>query len=171
MNICPTCDEEFLEHVNLCSTCGEKLIKAEERASKTNIAQISKEDLLKEETVSLSEGSLEHCREFEKILSKSQIPVVVYPAKLGCDDHNTATLGASCAMKYLVLVREIDLGRCKDALEGQFHAAVSREGQGNYVSDVVDISQEEIVCPACGEKGALNNGECRACGLFLGEHN
>jgi hypothetical protein len=169
MNICPSCDEEFLDHVSLCSTCGKKLIQAEHRLNTNDINKLrTKEELLKQETVALSEGSLDHCREFEKILNKSHIACVVYPAKLGCDDHSTA-LGASCAVKYLVLVSPADIENCQKALEGHFNSQVVREGQGDFVREIVDISQEEVSCPACGERSALVKGECRSCGLFLGE--
>lgn len=170
MNICPRCDSEFLDHVSLCSTCHEKLIKAVDRSvlDPANNTLVSKEDLLKEETVPLIEGSLDQCRELEKILKKAEIPALVFPAKLGCDD-NSATLGSSCAVKYLLLVRPNDVGRCAQALDGQFQAQVAREGQGDFSREVVDIGQSEITCPACNERGPLKNGECGFCGLFLGE--
>jgi len=170
MNICPRCDSEFLDHVSLCSTCHEKLIKAVDRSplDPANNNFISKEDLLKEETVPFIEGGLDQCREFEKILNRAQIPAVVFPAKLGCDD-NSATLGSSCAVKYLLLVRPNDLARCAQAVDGQFNDQVAREGQGSFSREAVDISQSEITCPACNECGPLKNGECSFCGLFLGE--
>mgnify|MGYP000396718311 CR=1 FL=1 len=31
------------------------------------------------------------------------------------------------------------------------------------------IPDSTITCPACGHTGALVNGECADCGLFLGE--
>jgi len=172
MNICPTCDSEFLDHVSLCGTCHTKLIKAIDRSplDPANNTLVSKEDLLKEETAVLSEGSLDQCRELEKILTKAQIPALVYPAKLGCDD-NSATLGASCAVKYLVLVRPNDMERCVQALAGQFDAQVAREGQGRFSNEIIDISQSEVTCPACNERAPLKNGECVSCGLFLGAHN
>jgi hypothetical protein len=172
MNICPTCNAEFLDHVSLCSTCHEKLIKTVDRSplDPANNTLASKEDLLKEETAVFAEGSLDHCREFEKILHRAQIPALVYPAKLGCDD-NAATLGSSCGVKYLVLVRPGDLERCARAVDGQFFAQVAREGQGNLNRGVVDLEQSEVTCPACNERGPLKEGECSFCGLFLGEHN
>ena len=170
MNICPTCDSEFLDHVSFCGTCHERLIKAIDRSplDPANNTLVSKEDLLKEESMVFAEGTLEQCREFEKILMRSQIPSVVYPAKLGCND-DTAALGSSCAVKYLVLVRPGDLERCARAVDGQFLAQVDREGQGILNRDVIDISQSEVTCPACNERGALKDGECSFCGLFLGE--
>lgn len=168
MKICQNCREEFLEHVEYCTDCDEKLVSnVGEVSVSTPATMLSKEELLKGETVALLEGALESCRELEKILVKSNISAVVYPVKLGCDD-NAATLGASCSVKYMVLVRVEDVDRCKEALEGRFHEQVAREGLGRFVQDSVDISQSEISCPACEQRGALKNGECSSCGLFLG---
>jgi hypothetical protein len=165
MNICPRCNEEFLDHVSMCTTCNEKLIKEH---VKVQIQSLSKDELLQQETMVLSEGSLDHCREFEKILQEANIPALVYPAHLDCND-NAATLGATCSTKYLVLISPTSIERSQQALESHFHAHLSREGQGAFVRDIVDIGQSEIICPACGEEGALKEGECSFCGLFLGE--
>lgn len=170
MKICPSCREEYLDHIDMCAACQENLLTDDEfhDVPRSLGKLLSKEELLRETTVPLMEGGLTQCREMEKILKDAQISSMVYPVDLGCNEHG-ATVGTTCAMKYMVLVRESDLRACKTALEGQFLAQVAREGQGQFVHDVVDLSNEEIQCPACGEQGALNKGECTSCGLFLGE--
>jgi hypothetical protein len=45
---------------------------------------------------------------------------------------------------------------------------LAREGAGVPLADAVDLSQPEVSCPACGHKGALVEGACGDCGLFLG---
>ncbi len=170
MKICPSCREEYLEHIELCGVCKERLLTAEEAHAmpQSSGKLLSKEELLKEETVALMEGGLIQCREMEKVLKGAHISSAVYPVNAGCNDHNSPASGG-CATKYMVLVRESDIGACKEALEGQFLAQVAREGQGHFVHGTIDLNDHEIVCPACGEHGALNQGECPSCGLFLGE--
>lgn len=170
MKMCPSCREEYLDHIEYCGACKAQLLTDDEvQAMPRSVGKfLSKEELLRETTVPLMEGGLTQCREMEKILKDAQISSMVYPVDLGCNDHG-ATVGTTCAMKYMVLVRESDIGACKMALEGQFLAQVAREGQGQFVHGVIDLSHDEILCPACGEQGALNQGECPSCGLFLGE--
>lgn len=169
MKICPSCRGEYLEHIEICFTCKEPVFGINEMPEKTSDALLSKEELLREETIALVEGGLVQCREMEKILEKAKISSAVYPVNVGCNDHNAA-LGTGCSMKYMLLVRERDLGACKTALEGRFLEQVNKEGQGgSFNMNVIDLSAAEIECPACGEKGALKEGECASCGLFLGE--
>jgi hypothetical protein len=170
MKICPSCREEYLDHIELCYSCKETLMSAEEAQMRphTSGKLLSKEELLREVTVPLVEGGLVQCREMEKVLKNAQISSAVFPVNLGCDDHGS-NKGGGCAVKYMVLIRESDIGACKLALEGQFLAQVAKEGQGHFVPGTIDLNDQEISCPACGEHGALNQGECASCGLFLGE--
>jgi hypothetical protein len=39
---------------------------------------------------------------------------------------------------------------------------------GSFNSVAIDLSASEVECPACGHKGALKDGACEDCGLFLG---
>lgn len=167
MKICPRCREEYLDSIEICKPCDSMLMTEEEALGQPeNPTAISKEALLEQDTVPFLEGALGQCREVEKILYHAQIPCLVYPKDLGCQDHKT--IGTTCSMQYYLLVKESDIPRSKKALEQRFMDQVAKEGQGAYVHDVVDSAAEHIVCPACGEKGALENDECQSCGLFLG---
>ncbi|MCA9506894.1 MAG: hypothetical protein KC505_00555 [Myxococcales bacterium] len=172
MKICPSCKDEYLDYIEVCYVCDKKLLSEEEaKVAPPNADRLlSKEELLKEVTVPLVEGGLSQCRELERILEKSRISSAVYPVNLGCNDGSAVVGTTSCSMKYVLLVKESDVGACKEALEGQFHAQVAKEGKGQVVNEVIDLSQEMISCPACGESGELKEGECAFCGLFLGEH-
>lgn len=168
MKICPSCEEEFVDHMKMCPDCDQALLSEfDMQEAPKKEAMTSKEELLQAETFPLIEGSLTTCRELEGILSKAKIPSAVYPASLKSED-NAATLGSAAALKYLLLVGVEDVERCKQLIEGRFHDQVAREGQGKFVSEIVDLSADEISCPACQERGALINGECPSCGLFLG---
>ena len=72
------------------------------------------------------------------------------------------------ALKVGVMVAEEDVGRAADVLRKQFEALLKKEGSGALVAEAIDLSQSEITCPACGHKGALVDGACADCGLFLG---
>lgn len=168
MKICPGCNEEFLDHIEICPHCQEKLVSeieayAIDRSAKKNL--LSKEDLLQAETIPLIEGALNHCREIERVLNKAFIPCAVYPLSLAADQGGT--LGSANEMKYVLLIKEGDLEQAKAALDGKFYDEVAKEGKGNFVTEVIDLSQAEITCPACQEIGPLVNGECANCGLYL----
>lgn len=168
MKICPSCREEFLDHIEMCEICQEKLVSEFAVADlSADDQEISKEALLQGETLAFLEGSLASCREVEKVLKRSKIACAVYPASLECGS-SPATLGASCDMKYLLLIRPDDLELAKNALEGQFSEQVLREGQGDYVTSAINLNDDVVTCPACGEVAPLKDGECENCGLFLG---
>jgi hypothetical protein len=166
MKICGECREEYVEHVAICHHCKVPLLSPEELAKSGKLHGKKMREVEAESAKGLLEGSLASCREVERILKKSMLPCLVYPLSL-CADHN-ATLGTSCSTNYVVLVNESDIEDCKNALLGHFQEDVSREGQGTFVSDVIDLSNDEVQCPACGERGALLEGACAECGLFLG---
>lgn len=172
MKICPSCREEFLDHIARCNGCHVDLVlehQVEEFARPSDL--LSKNELLESETAAFVEGSLTHCREIEKILLKSLVSCAVYPLSLGCDDDHKAALGASCDKKYVVLIRVVDVDKAKLALEGQFSAQVAKEGRGQFVTGAIDLAHDVVTCPACGETNPLKEGECPVCGLVLGMDN
>jgi hypothetical protein len=166
MKICPSCREEFLDHIDLCTSCAQKLVSDFEALPKSS-ELIDKEALLQGETIPLLEGPIAQCRELEKILIKASISCAVYPVSLTCDSHGQ-TLGSACDMKYMILIRPDDLTHAREAIESQFLATVAKEGQGEASRHVINLEDEQVTCPACFEVGPLNNGECAACGLVLG---
>ncbi len=168
MKICPRCREEYLDTIISCSPCQEELVREQDVHISAKTGLLSKEELLSHETVALLEGSLDSCRELEKTLTKAKISSAVYPKTLSCDD-NAATLGASCSLKYMLLVRVDDVQACQEALHGSFTEQIAREGKGKFIADTINLEDTEIQCPACGHQAALNQGECVSCGLFLGE--
>lgn len=166
MKICPQCREEFLESVLHCTDCKESLVDSMGFVEKPSSDLLSKEELFKSEMIPFVEASLSQCREVERILARSCVSCAVYPVSLSASGNET--LGTTSDGKYAVLIREADLDAAKQAMEGKFHADVAKEGQGNATGDVIDLEQAEITCPACGERGELDNGDCRVCGLHLG---
>lgn len=168
MKICPSCQEEYLDHIEKCVGCHEALIsELDAKNVRPQNALLTKEDLLNSDMVPFVEGSLAHCREMEKVLLKSRISCVVYPVSLS-SDGNAATLGSASEMKYIVLLRESDVEAAKEALLGKFHDEVAKEGKGSFVRDAIDLTKDSVTCPACEHTGALADGECQNCGLFLG---
>lgn len=168
MKVCPCCREEYLDTISSCSSCREVLVSEQDLKMKPRTDSLSKEELLSHETEALLEGSLDSCRELEKVLKKAQISSAIYPKTLGCDD-NAATLGSACSLKYMLLVRSKDMQACQEALHGNFTEQVAREGKGSFVVNTLNLEDAEIHCPACGHQAALSQGECVSCGLFLGE--
>jgi hypothetical protein len=166
MKICPQCHDEFLESIERCASCNVSLVSHfEAQAIPKKEAIMSKEDLLKDAAVFIEAG-LNQCLELEKVLLKAKIACGVYPATQNCE-NDAKTLGATCDMKYFLLVKASELEGAKNALEGQFIAQVAKEGQGHFVTDVVNLDENIITCPACGESNELKDGECPICGLCL----
>jgi hypothetical protein len=88
------------------------------------------------------------------------------PATLGRDDHCTK----GCSPKAFLLVRRDDLPRVQALLEAQWAELLADVGDGDVVPAGVGIEaagDAEPPCPACGHRGALEDGACRECGLQL----
>jgi len=169
MKVCPTCSEEFLDHVDSCGHCHEKLSsEAEIKERFVHDVSLSKDALLKEDVINFIEGGLSQCREFERILGTAKIASIIYPCDLA-GERRTDNLGSTGDKKYMVLLKSADIERAKAALEGRFSEQVAKEGQGKYKNEVIDLANDIITCPACAETNPLKDGECPICGLFLGE--
>src|SRR5580704_11886264 len=147
MKICPTCKEEFLDHITSCVSCDKNLVEEHELALvPQNI--LSKEEFLQSETVVFTEGVLQQCREMEKILSKALVPCAVFPVSLDTKEPSLdkfqakAAIGSTQDMRYCLLVRLEDIELAQKALAGHFHDQVIKEGQGKLVTHVVDLGQE-----------------------------
>jgi hypothetical protein len=106
---------------------------------------------------------LSACREVEAALLDAGVPCM-----LGTDTEDGEPLAAG-AMKIGVMVAEDDLARVSAVMKARFEALVAQEGIGQFRTDAIDVTAAEVTCPACGHTGALVNGECADCGLFLGE--
>lgn len=163
---CPRCKAEYFSHVATCADCLVPLLSEQEFAQKDT--QVQPNDPYLKNPIVFNQGPLDDLKEMANVLKKSLIRSAVLPETLSADD-NAATLGAATQKKYLLLIDENDLEGAKRTLEDIFAQAVHKEGQGSLVRDVVNLEQSEITCPACNETGALENGECASCGLFLGE--
>lgn len=166
MKICPKCREEFLEQVTTCTDCKEPLVGSLDSVAANTTSLLSKEELFGVEMVAFTEGALPQCREIEKTLTRAKISCAVYPVNIAAQGDQT--LGTTADLKYMVLIREEDLEQARGAMEGKFFAEVEREGQGNVSREAIDLEQQEITCPACGETGPLVDGDCQVCGLHLG---
>lgn len=163
---CPRCKAEYFSHVEQCADCRVPLVGEQDVAN--HHAQGQANDPYLPNPIVFNQGALDGLKEIALALQKSHIRSAVLPEKLTADD-NAATLGAAAQKKYLLIISESDLEGAKKALEDMFAEAVQKEGRGVLVRDVINLEQSEVTCPACGETGALENGECTSCGLFLGE--
>lgn len=166
MKICPSCKEEFIDEIMSCALCQKDLLDENDaHLAESEPGLLSKEELLKSETVAFTEGPIAQCREFEKILGRALISSAIYP--LNFDAGNQA-LGSATEAKYCLLVRSVDIEAAQLALSGHFQAQIIKEGHGVHRHEAVDLSQEFITCPACLESITLVDGDCPSCGLTLG---
>lgn len=168
MKICLSCKGEYLDQIEECGTCNEPLVTEEEALmAPSKETLLSKEELFESEMLPFTEGGISQCRDVEKILAAANISCAVYPLDLKAAD-NVATIGSASDKKYLLLIRAEDVDLAKKAMEGQFSREVAKEGKGAFSTEAIDLSNDTVLCPACGEQGPLNDGECSNCGLFLG---
>ena len=90
------------------------------------------------------------------------------PCYVEADADEGEPLAIGGAMKVGVIVAESDVPKVGDLLKRRFEDLVKKEGVGSFNVAAIDLSAAEIECPSCGHKGALANGACGDCGLFLG---
>ncbi|OGQ26297.1 MAG: hypothetical protein A2138_17360 [Deltaproteobacteria bacterium RBG_16_71_12] len=66
------------------------------------------------------------------------------------------------------MIAVADLPRAGELLRRRFEQLIAKEGVGSFNTEAIDLSAAEVQCPACGHAGALAEGACADCGLFLG---
>lgn len=156
---CTSCQGEFLNDMKTCSSCRIDLVSKDDYLAKI----IEKKSICstKEDLLSFFEGGLSQVREIEGLFNKAGIPSLLKGHSQDCDKKG-------CGASFSLWLRSEDMKDAEALLQKRFHGEVQREGQGALVTEAVDLSLEQIKCPACHEIGPLKEGECSCCGLFLG---
>jgi hypothetical protein len=160
--VCPKCGGAFRAGFTRCVPCKVELV---DRAA-FEAGLIARDDprqaLAGKKTVTVVQASLPACREIERALLDAGIPAMVRT-----ENEEGEALSAG-TLKIGVVVAEDDLARVGVVMKARFEALIRAEGVGSFKTEAIDISAAEVECPACGHTGALKDGECADCGLFLG---
>ncbi len=161
--MCPRCGGVFRAGFERCANCKVDLV---DRATyEAGVAAM--DDPLKalagKKTVPVVHASLSACREIERALLDKGIACALVT------DAEDGDMLAAGAMKIGVIVAEEDLPRVAELMKARFESLIHKEGVGTFKTDAIDVTADEVECPACGHKGPLKAGECADCGLFLGE--
>jgi len=120
------------------------------------------------ELIAAAEGLMDGARELERQLLENDIPSLLQrpPEKACCGDG-----GCACGMKLQVLVREEDVPKVQQLMHAEWIEAVRREGTLGEDLQLMKLAPPEEgaepPCPACGHLGALVEGCCGDCGLYL----
>jgi hypothetical protein len=160
--VCPACGGGFRAGFLRCTPCGVDLVEESllaEQKTKIDSPRAALEGVKK---VAVVHAGIAACREIERALLDSGVPCYVE-----ADAEEGEALAAG-AMKVGVIVAESDVPRVGDIMKQRFEDLVKKEGTGSFNVEAIDLSAAEIACPACGHRGALNNGACADCELFLG---
>jgi hypothetical protein len=160
--VCPSCGSRFRAGFVRCDACKADLVDDESYATAQRAKSKPRAALEGKKTVAIVHAGLPACREIERALLADGVPCFVDAV---AEEGEALAPGA---LKVGVMVAEEDVGRAADVLRKQFEALLKKEGSGALVAEAIDLSQSEITCPACGHKGALVDGACADCGLFLG---
>tara|TARA_Y100001954_G_scaffold227410_1_gene270471 strand:+ start:104 stop:616 length:513 start_codon:yes stop_codon:yes gene_type:complete len=164
MRVCPDCGAEYRTGFLECGDCKVALIEPNTSPAMVMAQKESPKAILeKVETTPIVEASLDACREIERELLEHQI--TAYVAGVTTDD---AALGSANVSRFSVVIAAEDLAKASELLKGRFEALAAQEGIGSLNAEPIDLSNEIITCPACGHQGALVEGACEDCGLFLG---
>ena len=162
--VCPSCAGEFRAGFIVCQGCDAALIPKELYLDQKRHLDDPRLALAGRATTHVVEAGLSTCREIEAALLAAGIPAYVDAAS---EDGEPLSPGA---MKVGVVVAEEDLPRVAGLMRARFEGLLRSEGvgMGIFHADPIDLSLAEITCPACGHVGALSEGTCADCGLFLG---
>jgi hypothetical protein len=149
-----------------CNSCQIPLVDPSELGgTSTPVAGSPRELLANVETGIIPQPHLAAAREFEGMLLDEDIPCFVHAEEADQD----VALGSSSVISYGVTIARTDLDKVQAIFQEHFADSLSREGMdATLQTEAVDLDADEVTCPACGNQGALNDGECTDCGLFLG---
>jgi hypothetical protein len=160
--LCPSCGASYRQGFTECHSCHVALVDAATYAANHAARGDPRAELADKKLVPIVHAGLSACREIERALLEQGVPCFL---DASADEGD---LGAPGALKVGVLIAEDDLARAGAVLRARFEGLVAQEGIGSFKTEAIDLSADEVECPACGHKGALKDGECADCGLFLG---
>ncbi len=134
-----------------------------EYTEETNvIEEIIELDPENDDLVTVFISDLQNCRERLEELHEEGIPSVI----VAFEDHISA-MGPPVLQ---LLVRREDIEDVAEIFKEIWEEVLDTEGVTTTTSDVIDFSQDTIVCPGCETEisEVTEEGECPECGLFLG---
>lgn len=107
-------------------------------------------------------GDLQNCRERLEELAEEGIPSVI----VAYEDHISA-MGPPVLQ---LLVRREDIEDVADIFREIWEEVLDTEGVTTTASDIIDFSQDTIICPGCQSEisEVTEEGACPECELFLG---
>ena len=161
--VCPRCASTFRAGFVRCHSCSVDLVDPEWYAAQQAARGDPKKMLATRVTVAVVHAGLSACREIEQALLEADIPCFIDAAA-----EEGAPLAAG-ALKVGVFIDADDMQRAGAVMRMRFEALVAQEGVGSFKTDPIDLTLDEVECPACTFKGPLKEGACADCGLFLGE--
>jgi hypothetical protein len=160
--VCPKCGSTFRAGFTRCHTCKIDLVDAAVYAT-AQAARGDPKKLLADKTVmAIVHAGLPACREIERALLDAGVPCYIDAA---AEEGEPLAPGA---LKVGVFIAEDDLARAGAVMKSRFESLIAKEGVGSFKTDAIDLTLAEVECPACTFKGALKDGACADCGLFLG---
>ena len=160
--VCPKCGGAFRVGFTRCAACKVDLVDPAAFQAGLAARDDPRRALAGKKTVTVVQASLAACREIERALLDAGIPTM-----LKTENEEGEALSAG-TLKIGVVVAEDDVARVGVVMKSRFEALIRKEGVGAFKTEAIDVGAAEVECPACGHRGALKNGECADCGLFLG---
>jgi hypothetical protein len=169
MPFCPECRAEYRQGFDTCANCHVELVEEVDLPAVMSddeiIASMKEEDL-----TSVARGTLEWCREVQQKLLEQRIPAVIREAE-------DVVAAAGHMLILQVIIRQQDLERAAAAFDEELVDALERDGLAGDALTLGEQPEDEeaededgpLACPACGSTKPLKKGECRDCGLYLGE--
>ena len=156
--ICPNCHAEYQDGIATCATCDEKLVTS--LPEETELAFDELEAAIANKTATLSAArTLDDAKADQELLHEAGVPCLLY--------GNPESVGPSGAPRlYHLALLPQHLEAATEALGRKRRQMLENEGMAQ-TDAVIDLTQAEITCPACGTKFARAD-TCPDCGLFLG---
>ncbi|MCC7070676.1 MAG: hypothetical protein IT383_05100 [Deltaproteobacteria bacterium] len=159
---CPECGATFRAGFTQCSSCRVDLVDEATAAAAKERRQDPRAALEGVAKIALVHAGLPACREIERALLDDGIPCLV---EAEAEEGEPMSVGA---VKVGVIIAQADLQKAGELLRRRFEQLIAKEGVGSFNTEAIDLAAAEVQCPACGHTGALAEGACADCGLFLG---
>jgi len=160
---CPNCRGEFREGFTRCAECDVELVASLEQAKPKMDENSMSLYLQDKELVAVATAELDRLKPLKNLLCYHSIANMIISSAGGCS-------GGGCCGPKLELVIDIrDLEQATKIIEAEFKQAVDRESESAERCDrMLNLQEENLVCPACDANIPAGNNECPACGLYVG---
>lgn len=169
MPYCPQCRAEFRQGFTRCAECEEYLVDHLDQV-KPKMDDSSMMTYLRDrELIIMATSTLDKLKPLKNLLCSHSIANIILNPGETCSTGSC--LGGGCAPQLELAIAADDAEKAAEVMRLEFREMVNTEGApeiGEGIDGMLDLTAENMKCPACDADIPSGNNECPVCNLYVG---